>query len=75
MRNLIEGEREELARSAGREQTRGLVLQQPFNVIAIRRLVEREITLEMRDGEGEQSLPDTLRKLLRSHPAHSFPFE
>src|ERR1035441_8753296 len=62
------------AGSSRRKQAGWFVLQQPVNVLAVRRLVEgAAIAGEMCDREREQARSNRFRKFFRGHPAHDFP--
>jgi hypothetical protein len=72
-RELGQGEREELARAAGGEESGGCVLKQPLDVVAIGRFIEGEVAGEVGDGEREQTRTDLRGKLLGRHLAHEVP--
>ena len=71
--NLIQRQREELASTASREESGRLVLKQPLDMVAIRRLVEREAIGEVCDWEREQSRSNFCGKLFRRHLTHVCP--
>ncbi|MBB3035056.1 hypothetical protein FHR91_002707 [Erythrobacter lutimaris] len=60
-RYLCRGEREKFARSTGCEYRSEGVLKQEIAVRPVRAFVELQITIEMGDGKGQQSLADLVR--------------
>ena len=61
---------EELTGATGREQPGGVVPDEPTDVLAVRRLVERQVGGEVRDREREEAGAETLGDLKGREGGH-----
>ena len=68
--DLLQVQGEELSGAAGGEQTRGLVLTEPGDVVAVGRLVELQVGGEVGDRERQQTGAEALGDFLRGVSGH-----